>query len=60
MSPAGWLMMIVSYGVVLGLSAFCFYRVLMTPGTEVHEHAPLDIDTRDADPRGSGTSRRSE
>jgi hypothetical protein len=48
MTPAGWAIMIVSVGSVLALTAFCFYRVLTLPATEMDElKAPLDIDTRD-------------
>jgi hypothetical protein len=47
MNAAGWLVMIVSCGVVLALVTFCFYRVLHTPHSTEHMHAPLDIDTHD-------------
>jgi len=47
MTGAGWFMMILSCGFVLCLITFCFYRVLTTPGTQEHMHAPLDIDTHD-------------
>lgn len=50
-------MMTLSCGFVLVLTVFCFYKVLTTPGSEKHEHAPLEIDTGDADPSGGGTSR---
>ena len=49
MNAAGIFMMVLSYTVVIGLVVYCFYRVLTTPGAEQHEHAPLDIDTRDKD-----------
>lgn len=49
MTPAGWLVMLLSVGFVLGLTVFCFYRVLRTPKSIEHMHAPLEIDTRDAD-----------
>ena len=54
MTPAGWLIMIVSVGSVLALTAFCLYRVLTLPAHVVEEHlkGPLVIDTgdtRDAD-----------
>lgn len=52
MNTTGMVMMIASNAFVVLLTAFCFYRVLTTPGAEKHEHAPLDIDTRDADPPG--------
>lgn len=50
MNAVGMVMMICSNALVVLLIVFCFYRVLTTPGAERHEHAPLDIDTRDADP----------
>ena len=31
MIPAGWVVMIISLGFVLGLVSFCFYRVLSGP-----------------------------
>lgn len=55
MSPAGIFMMVLSYGVVLTLAVYCFYRVMTTPGTSETEHSVLDIDTQDDDPSGSGT-----
>ena len=47
MTLFGLFMMALSYIVVIGLVLFCFYRVLTTPDVVEHEHAPLDIDTRD-------------
>lgn len=49
MNPAGWIIMIISVGSVLSLTAFCFYRVLTLPPVKVTEHmkSPLDIDTGD-------------
>jgi hypothetical protein len=49
MTGAGWAIMIGSISFVLGLTVFCFYRVLTLPPMEVEEHlkAPLDIDTGD-------------
>ncbi|QDU60940.1 hypothetical protein Pan216_17930 [Planctomycetes bacterium Pan216] len=50
MSTLGILMMGLSYSVVFSLTIYCFYRVLTTPDASEHEHSPLEIDTRDADP----------
>jgi hypothetical protein len=53
MNAAGWIIMIVSVGSVLLLTAYCMVRVLTLPPEVVEEHlkAPLDIDTKDtADP----------
>lgn len=44
---AGWILMLGSVGFVLGLTAFCFYRVMRTPEPKEHMHAPLDIDTHE-------------
>ena len=49
MTPAGWIVMILSVGFVLGLTTFCFHRVLRTSKATEHMHAPLEIDTHDAD-----------
>lgn len=51
MNAAGIFMMVLSYTVVLALTAFCVFRVLTTPGIEDREHAPLDIDTHDKNNR---------
>ncbi|GMU24931.1 MAG: hypothetical protein AMXMBFR13_50020 [Phycisphaerae bacterium] len=47
MTLAGWLFMLLSCGGVIGLTAFCYYRVLTCPRDAEHMHAPLEIDTRD-------------
>ncbi|MFQ5666375.1 MAG: hypothetical protein ACE5I7_08065 [Candidatus Binatia bacterium] len=47
MTFVGWCLMLASVGFVVMLNAFCFYRVLKTPGAEDHLHAPLDIETRE-------------
>jgi hypothetical protein len=49
MTVGGWIVMLVSVGVVLVLASFCMYRVLTLPSVEVEEHlkGPLDIDTHD-------------
>jgi len=49
MNLYGWVFMLASCGFVVALTAFCYWRVLRTPGTLEHMHAPLDIDTHDAD-----------
>lgn len=49
MTTQGWIVMLLSVGFVLSLTTFCFYRVLHTPKTGEHMHAPLDIDTHDVD-----------
>lgn len=49
MTPTGWILMLVSCGSVLALTAFCYYRVLRTPRTIEHMQAPLQIDTHDKD-----------
>jgi hypothetical protein len=47
MTTLGWVLMIGSVGGVLALTAYCFFRVLRTPVTKDHLHAPLDIDTHE-------------
>ena len=47
MTVAGWVLMLGSVGLILGLAGYCFYRVLRTPVTKGHLHAPLDIDTHE-------------
>jgi hypothetical protein len=49
MTTAGWILMLTSCGAVLALVLFCYMRVLRTPASTEHMHAPLDIDTHDAD-----------
>jgi hypothetical protein len=49
MTPLGWLIMTVSLSSVIGLTAFCLYRVLQLPPHEIEDLdvAPLDIETPD-------------
>lgn len=47
MTTAGWIIMIVSVGSVVGMLVFCFYRVLSAPSSNEQTHAPLDNDTHD-------------
>lgn len=47
MTVAGWVIMLASVGFVVGLTAYCFYRVLTSPTPSTHMHAPLDIDTHE-------------
>ena len=49
MTPAGWMLMLGSCGVVVILMLYCYYRVLSTPQTSENIHAPIEIDTQDAD-----------
>lgn len=49
MTWAGWTLMLMSCGVVLSLMTFCYWRVLRTPRPDEHMHAPLEIDTHDAE-----------
>lgn len=49
MTVPGSVVMIVSIGFVVFLAVFCFYRVITTPKSEEHLHAPLEIDTGDTD-----------
>ena len=47
MTLLGWIMMIVSIGFVVTLNVYCFTKVLRTPKSTEHMHAPLEIDTHD-------------
>jgi len=47
MTIAGWVLMVLSLSFVLVLLVFCYWRVLRTPTTQNHFHAPLDIDTHE-------------
>jgi hypothetical protein len=49
MTAAGWALLVVSCGTVVGLTAWCFWKVLTLPGVADELHAPLDIDTHDLD-----------
>lgn len=51
LTPLGWAFMLASILFVLGLVTYCFARVLSTPDQNAseHIHAPLDIDTQDAE-----------
>jgi len=49
LTAAGGMIMTVSVLLVLGLCAFCFWRILREPTPSEHHHAPLDIDTQDLD-----------
>lgn len=49
MTLAGWCLMLGSVGFVLTLTAYCFFRVLRSPVTKDHLHAPLDIETHEVD-----------
>lgn len=48
MTTAGWIVMLVAIGGMTSLLAWCVYKVVSTPGSTEHLHAPLDIDTRDS------------
>jgi hypothetical protein len=50
MEPLGWLVMILSVGSVLALTAFCLYRVLTLPPVEIEDLTyPLEADTGDTE-----------
>ena len=49
LSAVGATIMTLSVLLVLGLCAFCFWRILREAAPSEHHHAPLDIDTRDLD-----------
>lgn len=47
MTTMGWVLMLSSIAFVVGLAAFCYYKVLATPQETEHMQAPLEIDTHD-------------
>lgn len=49
MTLGGWILMLGSCGAVVLLTGYCYYKVLSSPSTTEHLHAPLEIDTQDAD-----------
>lgn len=52
LTVAGGIIMAISVGLVLGLTVFCFWRILREPAPSGHHHAPLDIDvTQDEERR---------
>jgi hypothetical protein len=38
LTPAGWIVLVVSVGTVTSLFAWCIYKVLATPGETEHLH----------------------
>ena len=52
MNIGGWIFMLSSIGFVVGLTAYCFYRVLSKPQIPEHLRAPAVIDTRDEGTKG--------
>ena len=50
LNAAGWTLMLLCIGLVTVLMVFCYYRILREPRPSEHQHAPLDIDTRDTEP----------
>ncbi len=49
LTVGGAIVMAISILGVLSLSAFCMYKILGATEPSTHHHAPLDIDTRDAE-----------
>jgi hypothetical protein len=45
----GLILMAVTITFVLLLNIFCFWKILTEPDPGEHHHAPLEIDTGDAD-----------
>ncbi len=58
MSAGGWFMMILSWGFIIGLSAFCMKRFLQLRNSQAKHIKPiLDIDTGDLDDSDSSTEK---
>jgi hypothetical protein len=51
MTLGGWIVMLLSVGGVTGLTAWCVYKVLTTPGSTEHLHRQVDIETPDMQDR---------
>ena len=48
MNWQGWIVMLLSVGIVLALVSYCLYRVLSLPPVEMKDiKGPLEIDTGD-------------
>jgi len=45
MTTLGWIILVISWGAIIALSVFCFYKILKVKKDNIH--APLDIDTGD-------------
>lgn len=46
---SGTIVMLVTVGLVLALSAYCMWHILLEKRPKEHHHAPLDIDTHDVE-----------
>lgn len=47
LTAGGAIIMTISVGLVLGLTVFCFWRLLRESTPSEHHHVPLDIGTYD-------------
>ncbi len=47
MTTGGWIIMTLAVTGMTSLLAWCVYKVLSTPGSSQHMHAPTDIDPHD-------------
>jgi hypothetical protein len=54
MTTAGWIVMCISMGLVLGLNIFCFYKILRERTPSRKHHGPLTVDTKDKE-KNSGS-----
>ncbi|GIW71773.1 MAG: hypothetical protein KatS3mg102_1315 [Planctomycetota bacterium] len=52
MTPGGWLIMSLSVGFVVGLLAWCVYKVLTTPGSEQHLRDMREFEAPDLEASG--------
>ncbi len=46
---SGTIVMLVTVGLVLALSAYCMWHILLEKRPKEHDHTPLDIDTHDVE-----------
>lgn len=47
MTTAGWIIMISATTCITGFLVWCVYKVISTPESTRHLHAPIEIDTKD-------------
>lgn len=47
MTIGGWIFMVGSISFVVGLTVFCFYKVLVRPAAANHMTPPAEVNTHD-------------
>lgn len=49
MSAGGWIIMLVSVGIMTSLLSWCIFRIVATPASSEHLHSQADIEPDDVD-----------